>query len=90
MGLWPLRINCCANRRADARLERDFLAHHAVARGLAGFLRVHAKLEHVQQHLDVALGLHAAAHHAEAQPGLAVFITIAGMIVWYGRLRPAI
>ena len=29
-------------------------------------LRVHAELEHVKQHLHVTLGLHEAAHDAEA------------------------
>ena len=46
----------------------------AEARRLARLLNVHAELEHVQQYLHVTLRLHVAAHHAEAQPRLAVFV----------------
>ena len=41
----------------------------------------------LHQHLHVPLRLHVAAHHAEARShGLPSFVTIAGMIVWNGRL----
>ncbi len=43
------------------------------ARGVAGFLQVHAEVDEVHQNLHVPLRLHVAAHHAEAQPRLAVF-----------------
>ena len=42
------------------------------ARRVTGLLQVHAEVEHVDQDLHVTLRLHRAAHHAEAQPRLAV------------------
>jgi hypothetical protein len=43
------------------------------ARRVAGFLQVHAEVDQVDHDLHVALRLHRAAHHAEAEPRLAVF-----------------
>src|SRR5689334_14845722 len=42
------------------------------ARRVAGFLQVHAEIDQVHHDLDVALRLHVAAHHTEADPRLAV------------------
>ena len=42
------------------------------ARRIAGFLQVHAEVDEVHDDLHVTLRLHAAAHDAERQPGLAV------------------
>src|SRR5207342_1462726 len=39
---------------------------------IAGFLQVHAEVDQVHQDLRMALRLHRTAHHAEAQPRLAV------------------
>src|SRR5262245_32286435 len=39
---------------------------------IAGGLHVHAEVDHVDEHLHVALGLHIASHYSEAKPGLAV------------------
>ncbi len=50
----------------------------AEPRGVAGLLHVHAEVDHVADHLRVPLGLHVAAHQAEAQPGLAVLGDKAG------------
>ena len=55
-------------------------------RRVAGRLHVHAEVDQVHQHLHVPLRLHVAAHHAEVNHGLPSFVTIAGMIVWNGRL----
>jgi hypothetical protein len=54
---------------------------------VAGFLDVHSEVDDVGEHLHVALRLHVAAHHAEAEPGFPIArVTKAGMIVWKGRL----
>ena len=44
-----------------------------VARGVARRLQAHAEINNIDQHLHMALGLHAAAHQAEAHDRLAVF-----------------
>ena len=48
------------------------------ARGVAGFLHVHAEVDDVGQHLHVALRLHVAAHEAERHERLAVLHHEAG------------
>ena len=50
----------------------------APARGVAGFLHVHAEIDDVGQHLHMALRLHVAAHQAERQERLAVLHHEAG------------
>ena len=44
------------------------------ARGIAGFLQVHAVIDDVDQHLHMALRLHAAAHQAQRHERLAVLL----------------
>ena len=62
------RDRAAAVGRLAGRLGR---AEVAEPRRVAGLLHVHAEVDHVAEHLDVPLGLHVAAHQAEAQPGLA-------------------
>ncbi len=67
--------------RADARrglARRLRAAEMTPARGVAGFLDVHAEIDDVGQNLDMALRLHVAAHQPEGQERLAVLQDEAG------------
>jgi hypothetical protein len=57
-----------------ARLHLDFAALKPLpAGGIQGLLRVKAEVDHVCNNLNVALGLHIAAHNPEGAKGLAIF-----------------
>ena len=56
----------------DDRVDEHVRTGVPDARGLAGFLHVHAEVDQVDEHLRVSLRLHVAAHDAERQPRLAV------------------
>jgi hypothetical protein len=58
---------------SDRRFERESAVEVSEARLLARPLNVHPEINDVEQNLDVPLRLHVAAHHAEREPGLAVF-----------------
>src|SRR3989454_358115 len=61
------------HRRRETRFDADFQAlHDAVARAVAGRLRILAVVGDAHHHLGVSLRLHGTAHDAEAHHRLAV------------------
>ncbi|MEZ6073820.1 MAG: hypothetical protein R3C10_26960 [Pirellulales bacterium] len=72
--------------RGHAIAGRGLAARVAHPGRVAGLLYVHAEHDHVQQHLHVSLRLHVAPITPKLSHGWPSLVTMAGMIVWNGRL----
>ncbi len=60
--------------------------HRAVREPHRRHLNVHSEVDPIHQDLHMTLWLHIAAHDAEYEHGLLSRVTMAGMMVWKGRL----